>query len=948
MTLGSLGVLSVASPWILIGIAALPVIRWLLKLTPPQRETIAFPPTLLLLKLLPTDRTPVRSPWWLTLLRMLVALCAIVALSGPTLKPASSQTLKVTRPVLVVIDNGWAAASRWAKRIDTALQVASAAEDAGLSLYLVTTAGPQSTPRLLSSGEFRKMVQGLVPQSYSANRSGAAEQITKAFPAEAAKPQAVWLTDGIEDDGADALRKSLSLLAGSQTIDVIGDGADLGALAIARAGSGVGAELRVRVQTAESLPRTGTVAALTLRGDRLASVPFVIGSGVKSVDVPIGLPLELRNQVARVAISGEDSAGAVYLFDGRSQRRRVGVIASEDAEAAQPLLSPIHYLEKALAPFADVAVARTANIDQATAELVAGQPSAIVLSDVGRLSGASFERLKTYVEKGGTLIRFAGPRLEQGGDGLLPAPLREGGRVLGGSLTWSAPQKLAAFESGSPFEGLTIPSEVSVTRQILADPARVQRSALIYARLTDGTPLVTAAKRGAGQTIFFHVTANPDWSNLPLSGLFIEMLRKTVESAPAQPGTSPEPQASDAKIVERTDAVLKPWRLMDGFGKLQENTGTGTAAALATLDPGLASQKTPAGLYGPQNATRAVNIMNEKSVLKPLDLPANANRQVFVEAASIVLSPWLFLAAFALFVTDTLISAFVYGSGARRIRTMAAAMAVLSFSMAFLPRDAQAEVAKDATADATRFALQASVETRFAFVVTGDAEADKVSQAGISGLSKLLMARTAVEPGEPVGIDPLRDEFVFFPLIYWPVLAKSDALPDAVLAKIDAYMKQGGLIVFDTKSDESLSGVLANSGAATPLSRLLGKLDLPPLQRIPEDHVLTRSFYLLQSFPGRWDSGDLWVEAPRASGVDGRRRGVRTDGVSSIIITSNDLAAAWATDESDRPMYAMVPGGEEQREMANRVGINIVMYALTGNYKADQVHVPAILERLGH
>jgi hypothetical protein len=199
-----------------------------------------------------------------------------------------------------------------------------------------------------------------------------------------------------------------------------------------------------------------------------------------------------------------------------------------------------------------------------------------------------------------------------------------------------------------------------------------------------------------------------------------------------------------------------------------------------------------------------------------------------------------------------------------------------------------------------------------------------------------------------MGVDPARDELVFFPLIYWPVSAKAEPLSDKVLAKIDAYMKQGGLIIFDTKSDETLGGSIGLAGGSSPLSRLLGKLDLPPLQRLPEDHVLTKSFYLLQSFPGRWDNGDLWVEARPEGGGDASRRGVRTDGVSSIIITSNDLAAAWALDDSDRPMFPTVPGGEEQREMSFRTGVNIVMYALTGNYKADQVHVPAILERLGH
>ena len=259
--------------------------------------------------------------------------------------------------------------------------------------------------------------------------------------------------------------------------------------------------------------------------------------------------------------------------------------------------------------------------------------------------------------------------------------------------------------------------------------------------------------------------------------------------------------------------------------------------------------------------------------------------------------------------------------------------------------DARAETRPANDADA--FALQASLETHLAYVATGNAEADRVSQAGLSGLSKILTARTAVEPGDPMAIDPARDELVFFPLIYWPVLPNAEPLPDAVLAKVDAYMKQGGLIIFDTKNDNANPGALLSSGVTTPLSQLLGKLDLPPLQRVPEDHVLTKSFYLLQSFPGRWDNGDLWVEA-RSDAGDVTKRAVKSDGVSSIIVTSNDFAAAWALDDNDQPMFAAVPGGEDQREMSYRVGINIVMYALTGTYKSDQVHVPAILERLGH
>jgi len=213
------------------------------------------------------------------------------------------------------------------------------------------------------------------------------------------------------------------------------------------------------------------------------------------------------------------------------------------------------------------------------------------------------------------------------------------------------------------------------------------------------------------------------------------------------------------------------------------------------------------------------------------------------------------------------------------------------------------------------------------------------------GLSKVLRARTALEPADPMGVDIDKDELSFFPILYWPVREDTKPLSDATLAKIDAFMKQGGLVIFDTRDhDTELTGAGTQSKA---LTRLIGQLDIPPLEPVPENHVLTKSFYLMRSFPGRFDGGSLWVEAEPEDDTERTERSRRTDGVSSIVITSNDFAGAWALDESNRPIYPTVPGGEVQREMAFRAGVNIVMYALTGNYKADQVHVPALLERLG-
>ena len=166
-------------------------------------------------------------------------------------------------------------------------------------------------------------------------------------------------------------------------------------------------------------------------------------------------------------------------------------------------------------------------------------------------------------------------------------------------------------------------------------------------------------------------------------------------------------------------------------------------------------------------------------------------------------------------------------------------------------------------------------------------------------------------------------------------------MSDATRAKLTAYMKNGGTIFFDTR-DGGLDAELTGGGN-TALQALLAKLNIPPLEPVPEKHVLTRSFYLLDRFPGRYEGPAPWVEA---AGANGQTASGAADGVSSIIIGANDYAAAWAINDNGEPLNALVGSADRQREFAFRTGINVVMYALTGNYKADQVHVPALLERL--
>ena len=201
-----------------------------------------------------------------------------------------------------------------------------------------------------------------------------------------------------------------------------------------------------------------------------------------------------------------------------------------------------------------------------------------------------------------------------------------------------------------------------------------------------------------------------------------------------------------------------------------------------------------------------------------------------------------------------------------------------------------------------------------------------------------------------MGVDLETDELSFFPMLYWLVLA-DQALPSATAyRRLNDYMRAGGMIVFDTR-DAHIGGFGSGTPEGRRLRALAAPLDIPPLEPIPPDHVLTRSFYLLQDFPGRHASRDIWVEAAPADAeqVEGMPFRNLNDGVTPVMIGGNAWAAAWAQDEIGRPLYPIGRGstGEPEREIALRFGVNLVMHVLSGNYKSHQVHVPALLDLLG-
>ena len=922
-----LGPVGFTAPFLLLGLIALPMLWLILRAVPPGPVRRQFPGVALLLGLKDDEAETDKTPLWLLILRMAAIAAAIVAFAGPVLNPQVRD--KATGPLLIAMDADWADARDWQRRVERATMLVDEAGRAGRTVALIRLTDPAAAPAFQAANAISVRMKGVLPQAWTPDFTAWAAALPEG------EFSTFWMSDGVDHPGEDTLLAAMkthgavTVFESPRSVTVLRPARfEDGAVRIAASRIPGGASAEVDV-SARGLDPAGIER-------ELARVSLTFEDGATEAETKLSLPPEVRSRLSRFEIAGVRSAGAVSLTDDSLKRRKVALISGQRTNEGLRLLSPTHYLRQALEPVSEL-------IDGTLGDVVLANPDVIVLADVARLSSAETADLSAWVEKGGLLVRFAGPRLAASDvsrvdeDALMPVRLREGGRNVGGAMSWGEPKTMAPFAEGSPFYGLAIPDEVTVSQQVLAQPDP-DLSKRTIAALGDGTPLVTRKALGQGQVVLFHVTANAEWSNLPLSGLFVQMLERLAVSSRAA--------APDA--AELAGQVLSPQVVLDAFGGLRNAdeesgiAGEDLAAALAGKGPGPAM---PPGLYLADDRRIALNVIGAETLLVAASWPADVAREGLEVATEHALKGLLLAIALGLLLIDVLAALLVSGRLSGGFRRGAGA-AALVLAVVLVPGGAPR--AQEARPGDER-AIEATTAVRLGYVLTGDAQVDRISEAGLTGLGERLTERTTIEPAAPLAVNLETDELAFFPFLYWPVTADEPAPTSAAYAKLNRYLRTGGMILFDTR-DGDISG-----NATTPegqrLQVIAAPLDIPPLEVLPADHVLTRSFYLLQDFPGRYASRTIWVEAapPDAEQADGMPFRNLNDGVTPVVIGGNDWASAWAVDRNDVPMFPVGSGyaGDRQREIATRFGINLIMYVLTGNYKSDQVHVPALLERLG-
>ena len=915
------------TPLMLWALLILPVIWFLLRAVPPAPVRRFFPAVGLLLGLKDRDSQSDRTPWWLLLLRMMALACVIFGLSGPVLNPQTAR--EGDGPLLVVLDGSWASARDWQQRQSHVIEIINEAGRNARPVAVVSlTDLPAGDLTFTSADTARSQIAGFAPAPWQPDSDQFAQWATalsdQAF-------DSFWFSDGLAYDGRGDILDTLSsfgrvtVFEGARPVyglEPVVFEDELLKFTVRRVANVTAAEVQINAIGPDPSGREVILGA--------GSANFV--SGADTATMSLAMQPELRNRVQRFVIKDQATAGAVSLADDGLHRREIALISNANQEGLD-LLDPLYYLRKALEPGADILTGEFGDILPAS-------PDVIILADVADLPANDKKALTEWVEQGGLLLRFAGPRMAASDlsrdreDGLMPVRLRRGGRSLGGTMSWGDPKGLLPFDDTSPFYGLTIPDDVLVTSQVVAQPDP-NLSDRVIAAVEDGIPLVTRKRLGQGRVVLFHTTANADWTSLPLSGLFVSMLERLSVST-RRTAAAPDALAG---------TTWAPDRVLDGFGRVHE------AKDLAGVDGELLvqahpSRQTPPGLWRMEGQTIALNVMQTGQELAPARWPAHIIVEGFEGAKETLLSGWFLLTALALLLIDALATLALTGRlGLSGLKRTAAVMTMVA-SVGFLT---PSETIAQANISADQQAISVTSEVTFAHVLTGDDAVDNIAKAGLRGLARVLILRTSIEPALPVGVDVEQDELAFYPFLYWPISPVQPDLSDAAIRRLNAYLRTGGMILFDTRD----AGLASSNGPnQRKLRDLAGVLDIPALETVPQDHVLTRAFYLLQGFPGRHRSPNVWIEAApaRQEKIEGMPFRNLNDGVTPVVIGGNDWASAWAVTERGQYMLPVGRGraGRQQREIALRFGVNLIMHVLTGNYKSDQVHVPELLQRLGN
>ncbi len=878
-----------------------PIIWWISRIIPPKPKTLSLPSAYFLLGLESGKNSANDAPIWLKILRMFALSALIIGIANPMIILEKVQNNEATNRIIILIEDSYTAANNYENTrsaIKSAFENLRITNNGQTQFHIIPISigilEKDITIGALDINEAENLALNIQPKPFFFNHKNAATSIEKLNQ----KAKIYYFADGLIHENTELLLKELS----ANAIDEV----QLYVPPLIEASA-----LKSVVQKSNTIEFEYVAASKSSNVfvDFYSSNNIVLAS-VKGENGFGRLFLESINQtiarkIAYARIRGTQSASAVFLLDSFDRRALVGI--EKPTEAEQPLLSDTNYIAAASKQFADVYQAEIKDLAQSDA-------NAIIIGDRAGFSKQEADALKKFIDKGGLLVRYIGPQaISVPNDELVTAPFAPEPRNIKDALNIE-PISISPFSANSPFFGIEPPKGAVPTN--IAKLMDSEDSVNIWARLSDGTPFISARKFGKGEIIAIHTSAAPYWSDIAYSGLQPALLKRIISRAnsPILPSN-----------IRQSDLPMSAVKLIDGFGNLQSPPKPNPPIDMA-------KSKSPIwpGIYENIEARTIRQAYEQGTSFKAIsEFPSNFETLKDNQTGAIKLQPLLLLMALLGLLFDWLYSIGLFAKlitkfevylrklANFRLRFQAHKLVIFALFMFLIGADfSYAEPNNQNNLKPNPNGV------KLAYLKTNDAANNAIMMRGLENLQIALNARTSVQAGPIIGLDASNDELALYPIIYWRL--GNNPMPQSPIAqqRLNQFMRNGGLLFIDTRG-AGLNQNLARQNVQIALSGLV----VPPLEQVTQDHVLAKSFYLLYGFPGNFQNAKLWAQSRASLSASAN------DGVSPIVIGDGDYALAWGTL------------GHQNRNSALNVGINIYLYALTGQYKADQVHVPAILER---
>lgn len=620
----------------------------------------------------------------------------------------------------------------------------------------------------------------------------------------------------------------------------------------------------------------------------------------------IELPKEINNLISYFKINNTMSASGVAIKSNNVKKKDVGLIQTNYQKNENEYYRANFFIRKAIESKYKV---NSLPIEQ----LLLENKSLIISDDFDTTFFSSQEKILQWVAEGGTFLKFAGNKfMKHASDKNLDSflgiiPITKEVISMDGELSFEKNLSINQIYHESPFKGLKIPEKVKI-RKYIGIPKLLENDINFWITLENGASIVTHNAYKKGNIIFVHLPANNEWSNISLSIFFSDLLYKIIEMS----------RGTDTK---RVDQVFKPFKILDGYGKFIEANIDTLNLEQNSLQKIQLNYKTPAGIYKNDFGYHGLNISNFlKTQYEYSKLPKEIILNNFDKSAGLNLLKIIIILCIVTFIFETLYN-FIKRSFLK-FRFLNINIVLILIFFIYSPYSVFSDEK-----------INYVEKTKIGYLETKIKEVDKISYNGLTQISKYISSKTSAVLGNPIKIDLELNEVDYFPLIYVPLI-KTDRGPSfKAIKKLQNFINSGGILFFDCKATY---GSLFVEDCLINFNQKFKDLDISTFRKLTLENTLSKSFYLLDNYPGR--KNEMVYIAFNNQ--------INNDKVLSVIIGNNDWTGAWAKDKKNEYSLPLFSNDKEQRILSKRFGTNIVLYSLTGSYKSDQVHIPEILKRM--